>query len=609
MKVVALFFALFAGNVSASVFQFLYIEASEGSSSGGHVAVQLGDEVYHYQYDDGLIRLFKNNGDAFRNNYRFKQNRTIHVADIEVPELAYSQLKNHFKLKYFEQKQTVRQLTSTQEDLTLLQALLHGKHDEGGGLQASGMSLTLPGAGLFYPAAYGEAANPMATCQSKSASVSVLAEVSRQLESHHGKALLPQKIKSLRKAIGTLLPLDTETLTKNQYAFSERYSDLLNGLLVLGVIEKRKQLAKNACFQVDLPELKLSAQAIAQTKAYREVLLGSAQNLLVSDRPDWAYALFVTLARLIAVEQAIQTGVWTFVDDVDDSAKPIAMQRLSLYVQHSHQERSGNLQRLQKRVSAFIASSAYERNYANLEMAANRYRQWLIGAKTGYLRYHAEQALPTKAISATGYLITDLPKEKLEEALQIKEREVARLVDNDEGHNAYHLLANNCVTALFALINAGVNGQSEALLGGFIEPKNTIIPFRAFAAVQDNYNVVSTKELPAYRQQELAKLYQNEMAGWVYARESNVFSSSLYAPNPDDAWFVFFTDDAFLLRPVFGAVNTVAAASQSLWGLFSWPFESENKTIKIGARGLLASLPELAFFNIRKGSYPYAMQH
>ena len=101
-------------------------------------------------------------------------------------------------------------------------------------------------------------------------------------------------------------------------------------------------------------------------------------------------------------------------------------------------------------------------------------------------------------------------------------------------------------------------------------------------------------------------MYAKEANALVYVREANIFSSSLYQHNPDDAWFVFFTDDATFLRPFFGAINTLSAASQSLVGLLSWPID-EGRNLKTGARGMVASMPELAFFNIRKGSYPYTL--
>jgi hypothetical protein len=59
-----------------------------------------------------------------------------------------------------------------------------------------------------------------------------------------------------------------------------------------------------------------------------------------------------------------------------------------------------------------------------------------------------------------------------------------------------------------------------------------------------------------------------------------------------------------MLRPIFGLFNTVAGMGQSVFGLVSWPYDS-GKNLKAGATGILMSLPELLFFNMRKGSYPY----
>jgi len=163
------------------------------------------------------------------------------------------------------------------------------------------------------------------------------------------------------------------------------------------------------------------------------------------------------------------------------------------------------------------------------------------------------------------------------------------------------------VTKLFELIDTAFLGQPGQMLGGHIDPKANFIPYQAFDSVKNTYNVVKITEIPAYRKQELSKLYEKKADSLVYLRESNIFSSSLYNHNPDDSWFVFFTDDAILPRPLFGAVNTLASTLQTVLGLARWPFDG-GRTIKIGGRGILASLPELAFFNIRKGSYPFPVE-
>jgi hypothetical protein len=603
VKAVLLALLLYASSADAKVLQFIYIEASEGTASGGHVAVRLGNDIYHYQYENALIRLFKHNANAFRVNYQLLQNRNLHIADIEVSDAAYDDISNHFNVRFFEQRQKLKQLQALQHDQALLQALLQWKAGKPvTSLSAFETSLLLQGAGLFYSdSTSGAIKKPTADCDTANSSAKINAKVRQQLENSYGKSFLTQKITSLSQALNRLSPAENNA----SYAFSEHYTDTLNDLLALQTLQKAQALTSNACFQVNLPEMRLNDAEIKQAQAFQQDLLRSVQSLMVSKRPDWGYALFVTLARLIVTEQSIQTRQWTFLDDTDEKAIPIPGEQLALYAKHLQKQRLGDLQRLHKAASDLSdAPSYYERHYVNLEIMANRYQQWLISDKTSELRYQSEQNLPKAPLPLTHFLLTDLSVGQLENALQQQEIAADRLKKVDSERNAYHLLTKNCVTALFELINEAVSGQSKQLLGGFIDPKLNFIPFQAFDSVRETYNVVKTREVTAFRQQELTKMYDREVDSWVYARESNVFSSSLYNHNPDDAWFVFFTDDAVLLRPLFGVINTLAATSQSVFGLVSWPFDG-GQEIKIGARGILTSLPEIAFFNIRKGSYPY----
>ncbi len=88
-------------NVVAAEFNYIYIEANEGNSSGGHVAVQFEDEVFHYQYVEGhLIRLIKQKYSNFEFNYRIIENRGLHISTIEVTEDRYQQLLSFFKQQY-----------------------------------------------------------------------------------------------------------------------------------------------------------------------------------------------------------------------------------------------------------------------------------------------------------------------------------------------------------------------------------------------------------------------------------------------------------------------------------------------------------------------------
>jgi hypothetical protein len=606
VKAILLVLLLWAGTASAKVVQFLYIEASEGHSSGGHVALQVGEEVYHYQYENGFIRLFKKNAEAFRINYQRLQNRTLHIADIDVSNTAYDQISNHFKVEFLRQKQNLNHLRALKSDRSLLLTMLAWKTGKPtSALFDPDNSPRLPGAGLFYyPEDLGSAKKRTA-CDTNQSSATIFTKLKQQLDNSNGKNFLHEKRFALKKALAKLSPNFSNYKPTSHYSFSEQYTDLMNGLLALKVLQESKPLAKTACFLVNLPESRLYDEEIKQAQDFQQDLLRSAQSLLVSKRPDWAYALFVTMARLVVLEQSIQTRQWTFLDDTDEKAAAIPKQLLTLYADHLKKHRQDDLQRWRRSVADLTSNYiTYERRYVKLEMAANRYQQWLTSDEIGGLHYHNEQALPNKAVSVNHFIVTDLSTEQLEQALQHQKLVSERLRKEDFYLNGYNLLTKNCVTSLLTQINAASSGRSKEMLGGFIDSEVNFIPFQAFDSVQDTYKIASITEWPAYRKQELAKLYDRENNALVYLNESNVFTSSIYKHNPDDAWFVFFTDDTILLRPIFGAVNTLAATSQSLVGLFNLPFD-EGKMIKFGTRGLIASLPELLFFNIRKGSFSY----
>jgi hypothetical protein len=49
-------------------FDYLYIEANEGDSSGGHAALRFGGETFHFQHETpGILRLRRIDSDAFVN--------------------------------------------------------------------------------------------------------------------------------------------------------------------------------------------------------------------------------------------------------------------------------------------------------------------------------------------------------------------------------------------------------------------------------------------------------------------------------------------------------------------------------------------------------------
>ena len=190
----------------------------------------------------------------------------------------------------------------------------------------------------------------------------------------------------------------------------------------------------------------------------------------------------------------------------------------------------------------------------------------------------------------------------------------------------YHLVRRNCVTELFAVINRAIaenlsagaiasdpspsiRRDAERRLGGFIDGSDglTFIPFVSARTVVNSYAVASRREQQSYRTLRMNEMKRHEAPLTVALRESNTLTSTIYRPAPDDAQFLFFTDDTPLLRPLFGMVNLLVGLGESLAGLATLPVTGPDR-LKAGTKGVLFSLPELAFVNLRKGSMAYVEQ-
>ena len=65
---------------------YLHAEANEGGSSGGHVALRVGDEVFHYQNEEGQLRLLRTELADFLGEYALAGNRRVHALRLGVSE-------------------------------------------------------------------------------------------------------------------------------------------------------------------------------------------------------------------------------------------------------------------------------------------------------------------------------------------------------------------------------------------------------------------------------------------------------------------------------------------------------------------------------------------
>jgi hypothetical protein len=171
----------------------------------------------------------------------------------------------------------------------------------------------------------------------------------------------------------------------------------------------------------------------------------------------------------------------------------------------------------------------------------------------------------------------------------------------------YHLVTRNCVTELFATLAAELGEEgARQVLGGPAEPPGPLrfVPFASYDAVLGSWRVAERWHEPGLRRARLAALYARENDLRVYLREASTLTSTVYRREPGDPFFLFFTDDAALLRPLLGAANLAAALAHSALGVARLPFD-RGETLRDGLESAAYSLPELAFVSVRKGTMRY----
>jgi hypothetical protein len=170
----------------------------------------------------------------------------------------------------------------------------------------------------------------------------------------------------------------------------------------------------------------------------------------------------------------------------------------------------------------------------------------------------------------------------------------------------YHVVTRNCATELIKALNSSFADDAARLraLGGRLEPSDPLafIPFGLHDLVTDRLRTADRFVLPSYRTRALAVLASRENPLWIHLAEMTTATSALYASRPGDTTFLLFTDEMPLLRPAYGAVNLAYGLVHAGAGVASAAFD-EGERLREGLRGALFSLPELAFFNIRKGSF------
>ena len=595
-------------------FDYLYVRAHEGDASGGHAAIRFGAWTYDFQHDSGWLMPRREDSQRFQHAYRTLQNRSIEVSRIAATPATVALLRDTFERRLLAQSRQLEVLEELRRDVALLETLRAG----------GDVSVSVRGAGFF--AARGDAAGDAPPA---------LAALRRRIEERHGAYWLAGRRAAAQRALReiSLVPLDVSKLEADPLVYpaaatsiSRRIEAVLAALAALDAIEQPRPLAAGVRAgeaQGGGETLVLDAASCDRLRGARAALEDAAVELVASRRPDWGAALLLAAARLVAIDESLVAGRLVVLDALpaDATLLRVSKRRRALAPALLTEARE-DFRRARERL--FSSSGFREAEWSALEESASRVAE-LRGAAGGApgLRVATGPLLPegrAPVALAARPAATPGDLERALGAAREAERGLRRAL---EAQYRYDLVARNCVSELFRTIEAGLAAQqgapaaadraavlafiereSERRLGGYVDPaaRANFIPFVSSHNVRARWEVEQSIHLASAREHVVAR----EGTLRAALRESNVWTSTLYAPADASGFFVFFTDGSWPLRPLLGAVNLGAALARSGLGILQLPFD-RGRGLRDGLDGALWSVPELFFANIRKGTSEYVL--
>lgn len=625
----------------APVVEYLYIDANEGGSSGGHVALRLGDHVFHFQHRPPGIAALKRDAYAhFRRHYADLENRTIHASRLPVSEETYALLVEHFSRQHVIQDQQIEALEALHRDRRALEGMLRETVSvEGGGFFFADHALVagrIPGRDAIE-----DESAPL-----EAVTEPAIVALRRRIEADHGDGFIAQRLDEMRRRLGVLDPdtveLPTPVLSEKHippptYSLPQRYSDAMAGLLALETLRSARPLRPGTTMADDAGRLPLGEDEGGAVGQLADALEASLARLAGSERPDWGPALLLGMGRLVALRHTQHSRRWVVLDAFPPDAALIDRERVTArrdIVTALLGDAGEELDRARSHLLGRWTPDAPfpEADFARLESALNRLFELRRGLEEGRdVRARAGRLVPTRPVVQSGVLLPLADEAIRRRHIARVEAQVAAYTAGLERLYGYNLITRNCVSEIFREIDAAfaqaaiagnpaaegplgpsstpvapIRNQSSRRLGGHVTIAGAFnfIPAVSASAVTITYTVSDTVRTPSYRKWRLARMYQDENPLTVFLRESNTVTSTIYRRNPRDSFFLFFTDDTIAPRPLFGAANLLVGIGATAVGLLTLPVDRGGILLR-GVRGALFSLPELFFQNIRKGSFEY----
>lgn len=556
---------------------FLYINANAGEAAGGHTALRLGDAVFHYQFfPDATFLLVREPWDSFRFLYNDLHNRSIAIASLPLDLSVATHIRNHFTELLVSQQHFFDVFEKLQKENHVIQNLLVGDSE-----------ISVSCLGFF-------------------STIIDMVDQQKNLRYHIETELGPEFLQRELARANKELQLAVHGVNRGERP-GQSFHEILDLREALRIFVQGQDLDEQALLPPMEKEEKLSADEKVSLEKFANHLTHSIVELLQSTRPDRGETLLLQTARYLAVQHSLVAGQLLSLDPFSEDVRVVQLTDAEIEGGQLRTLQNDLLSQSVTRRSLFFQEEQHPEIAYSL-METSRARAWELSRVTDTqrrVRLLTRVMLPSRPGIVSLKLIQE-DRCELQATAEVLVQELEELQKKSEELYGYNLFFRNCATELIRSLNTTFPDKEsgQAVLGGWLEMDNGLV-FIPFVFYEQSIAAFSLKDqqfLPARRLRNLESLYEQDSDILVWLRESNTLSSSLYEPRSKDTPFLFFTDDALLLRPIQGVLNVGYAALHGIGGIITLPFDG-GKRFTQAARGVFYSLPELAFGNIRKGSY------
>jgi len=580
------FLVVTASSGHAEYLEILYVNANTGAAAGGHVALRLGNDVFHYQfYPDDRFLLVRESWDAFQLVYNRLRNRTISGVICPVSAETFTTIRNHFSTL----------LASQRRDFSNLFHLFAQKATLAGG--ASGvLDINVQGAGFFT-----------ATAEKSPGGKQFRAKLFARVEESHltsRRAMVVSQLDKGLETVGKLHHSGNELLSKIQEII-----DLEKKRVAYDIILDGKSLLDSTL--VAGMDDKLTPRMRDNLTRYLERRLEVLAHLLVSHRRDTGEAIIIETARCQTILESLARGRLVTLDPYPEGISPRQLD-----------PQDQELRRYLSALSAMLLEQCYQLldaaagetgaemdyRYLQIENVHGRLAEIVAAGRDGRgIRISPAMMLPSHP-RIVQTRVPALNADQLDSASLLVEQDLAFLSERIKKKYRYALIERNCVNELLRSLNGSFSDRAgtETALGAWIDPvtDRVVIPYDFFYQVSTRYHLTNINRYPSRRVAQVETMKKQSDPVEVWFREGNTLSSTLYRHRTEDTPFLFFTDDVSWTRPILGCANLIWSAAHGFAGTVALPVKGGN-ALRQAARGMFYSVPELFFFNIRKGTYLY----